>query len=100
MARRLAAATVAYSSSAEEAVALESLVKQVLIGTVTGVSYYQIPVFLSAGRELYKLTKKFASQSLAMEASVIIAKWVARGLTEAVLFAVRDALNIPAPIEP
>ena len=40
-------------------------------------------------------------EALAQEAAVLIAKWVARGLTQAVLQAIRtDVFNIAAPIAP
>jgi hypothetical protein len=40
-------------------------------------------------------------ESLSKEAAVLVAKWKARGLTEAVLQAIRtDVFNVAAPVGP
>jgi len=79
---------------------METQVKQVLDGA--GVAFIMYPFYLNFGRELWsKGRKEMSGESLAMEAATLIAKWKARGLTEAVLQAVRtDVFNVAAPIGP
>jgi hypothetical protein len=75
-------------------------VREVLNGA--GVSMIQYPFYLCFGRELWSLYRRGTrGETLAIEAAVLIAKWVARGLTEAVLQAIRtDVFNVSAPIAP
>jgi len=80
--------------------AMELQVKQVCDGS--GVPTIQYPFYLNFGREIWALTRKEVSgESLAKEAATLIAKWVARGLTQSVLQAIRsDVFNVGAPIAP
>jgi len=80
--------------------AMELQVKQVCDGK--GVPTIQYPFYLNFGREIWALTRKEVSgESLALEAAVLITKWVARGLTQSVLQAIRtDVFNVAAPIAP
>jgi hypothetical protein len=80
--------------------AMELQVKQVCDGA--GVKTIQLPFYLNFGREIWALTRKEVSgETLAIEAATLIAKWKARGLTEAVLQAIRtDVFNVAAPITP
>jgi hypothetical protein len=80
--------------------AMELQVKQVCDGA--GVATIQYPFYLCFGREMWSLTRKdISGESLAKEAAVLVAKWKARGLTEAVLQAVRtDVFNVVAPVAP
>jgi hypothetical protein len=80
--------------------AMELQVKQVCDGA--GVPTIQYPFYLNFGREIWALTRKEVSgESLALEAATLIAKWKARGLTEAVLQAIRtDVFNVVAPVAP
>jgi len=80
--------------------AMELQVKQVCDGI--GVPTIQYPFYLNFGRELWALSRKEVSgESLAKEAAVLIAKWVARGLTSAVLQSIRtDVFSVAAPIAP
>ena len=80
--------------------AMELQVKQVCDGA--GVPTIQYPFYLCFGREIWALTRKEVSgESLALEAATLIAKWVARGLTQSVLQAIRtDVFNVAAPIAP
>jgi len=80
--------------------AMELQVKQVCDGA--GVPTIQYPFYLNFGREIWALTRKEVSgESLALEAATLIAKWVARGLQQPVLQAVRtDVFNVAAPIAP
>ena len=79
---------------------MESQVKQTC--DASGVSTIQYPFYLCFGREMWsKLQKEMSGESLAKEAAVLIAKWVARGLTQPVLQAIRsEVFNVPAPIAP
>ncbi len=80
--------------------AMETQVKQVCDSS--GVPTIQYPFYLCFGREMWSLTRKDVSgESMAQEAAVLIAKWVARGLTQSVLQAIRtDVFNVGAPIAP
>ena len=54
------------------------------------------------GRELFRLTRaEISGDSLAKEAQILITKWVARGLTQAVLQTIRSQVfNVSAPVGP
>ena len=80
--------------------AMELQVKQVCDGK--GVPTIQYPFYLNFGREIWALTRKEVSgESLALEVAVLITKWVARGLTQSVLQAIRtDVFNVVAPVAP
>jgi hypothetical protein len=80
--------------------AMELQVKQVCDGE--GVPTIQYPFYLCFGREMWALTRRdISGESLALEAAVLIAKWVARGLTQSVLQAIRtDVFNVAAPVAP
>ena len=77
--------------------AMELQVKQVLDGL--GVSMAQYSMYLCFGRELWSLTRKEVSgETAVMEADTLRKKWVDRGLTTAVLEAIRtQVFNIAAP---
>ena len=80
--------------------AMELQVKQVCDGA--GVATIQYPFYLNFGREIWALTRKEVSgESLCKEAAVLVTKWTARGLTAAVLQAIRtDVFNVVAPVAP
>jgi hypothetical protein len=80
--------------------AMELQVKQVCDGA--GVPTIQYPFYLCFGREMWALTRKdISGESLALEGATLIAKWVARGLQQPVLQAIRtDVFNVAAPIAP
>ena len=92
----LASVTATYPMIA----AMELQVKQVCDGA--GVPTIQYPFYLCFGREMWALSRKdISGESLAKEAATLIAKWKARGLTEAVLQGIRtDVFNVSAPIAP
>jgi hypothetical protein len=77
--------------------AMELQVKQVLDGL--GVSVAQYAMYLAFGRELWGMTRReMSGESASIEAKVLLDKWVARGMTQAVLEAIRSQVfNIPAP---
>jgi len=79
---------------------METQVKQVCDGA--GVHTIQYPYYLCFGREMWSLSRReISGESLAQEAAILIAKWKARGLTEAVLQGIRtDVFNVSAPIAP
>ena len=80
--------------------AMELQVKQTC--DASGVPTIQYPFYLNFGREIWALTRKEVSgESLALEAATLIAKWVARGLQQPVLQAIRtDVFNVAAPVAP
>ena len=78
--------------------AMELQVKQVCDGA--GVPTIQIPFYLCFGRELWKLGRQnISGETAAINAAMQLAKWVGRGLTGAVLQAIRtDVFNIAEPL--
>jgi hypothetical protein len=80
--------------------AMEMQVKQVCDGA--GVFTIQLPFYLCFGREIWALTRKdISGETMSKEAAILVAKWKARGLTEAVLQAIRtDVFNVVAPVAP
>jgi hypothetical protein len=79
---------------------MEQQVKQVLDSS--GVDTTDYPGYLAFGRQVWALTRKDVSgESLALAVAIQIAKWVARGYTQAVLQAIRsEVFNVGAPIAP
>jgi hypothetical protein len=80
--------------------AMELQVKQVCDGE--GVSTIQLPFYLCFGREIWALTRKdISGETMALEAAVLVAKWLGRGLVQSVLEAIRtDVFNVSAPVTP
>jgi hypothetical protein len=80
--------------------AMEQQVKQTC--DASGVPYIQYPFYLNFGREMWsRLNRDMSGESLSQEAAALIAKWVARGLSQPVLQAIRsEVFNVPAPIAP
>jgi hypothetical protein len=80
--------------------AMELQVKQVCDGS--GVSIIQYPFYLCFGREMWSMIRKdISGESAALAAAVLITKWTARGLTQAVLQAIRtDVFSVAAPVAP
>jgi hypothetical protein len=82
-------------------VSMELQVKQTC--DASGVSVIHYPFYLDFGRELWHITHEteMSGESAAQEAAVLITKWTARGLTQAVLQALRtDVFNVAAPVAP
>ncbi len=79
---------------------METQVKQVLDGL--GLPTVNYPFYLAYGRELFRLTRQgISGESVAIEAQVLLEKWVARGLVRSALEKIRkDVFNITAPITP
>jgi hypothetical protein len=80
---------------------MENQVKQVC--DLAGSSVIQYPFYLDFGRELWSMTheRELSGEAAAQAAAVLIAKWVARGLTQAVLETIRTGVfNISAPVGP
>jgi len=79
---------------------MEQQVKQTC--DASGVSVIQYPYYLCFGREMWAMIRReMSGESAAQAAAVLIAKWVARGLAQPVLQAIRsEVFNIPAPIAP
>jgi hypothetical protein len=82
-------------------VSMEGQVKQVI--DLAGVSVIQYPFYLSFGRELWAMThgREISGEAAAVEAELLIVKWVARGLTRSVLETIRTGVfNIAPPMSP
>jgi len=79
---------------------MEQQVRALLNGS--GVPTIQYPFYLNFGRQLWsKIRKGMAGESLATEGAVLVAYWVAQGLTQSVLEAIRSQVfNVAAPIAP
>ena len=79
---------------------METQVKQTC--DASGVPTIQYPFYLCFGRQMWSLQdREISGESLAIEAAVLVAKWVARGLSQPVLQAIRsEVFNVPAPIAP
>ncbi len=80
---------------------MEDEVKQVLDGL--GLPVIQYPFYLSYGRELWRITheRNMSGESAAIEADILLNKWVARGLVRSALEKIRkDVFNISAPVTP
>jgi hypothetical protein len=80
--------------------AMELQVKQVLDSS--GVATIQYPFYLDFGREVWRLrNQEISGESFAQEVAVLVAKWKARGLTQAVLEAIRtQVFDVSAPVGP
>ncbi|MEO0078652.1 MAG: hypothetical protein ABIK86_06620 [candidate division WOR-3 bacterium] len=80
--------------------AMELEVKQVL--DLAGVSVAQYANYLAFGRELFRITRNgMSGESAAIEAELLIVKWVARGLARSVLETIRTGVfNIAPPSSP
>jgi len=63
------------------------------------VSILTYPFYYAFARSLFKLCRRgFSGEMLAMEAANLTATWVARGLSQSVLEAIRlEVFDIPAP---
>ncbi len=80
--------------------AMELEVKQVL--DLAGVSVAQYANYLAFGRELFRIIRNgMSGESAAIEAELLIVKWVARGLARSVLETIRTGVfNIAPPSSP
>lgn len=89
-----------YSVTATSMAATDTLVKQTL--DTAGVPTIQYPFYLCFGREMWKKgVQAISGESLALFAALLITKWTARGLTQAVLQSIRtDVFNVGAPLAP
>ena len=79
-------------------VSMEAQVKAIL--DLSDVSIIQYPFFLSFARELWRLQtmQEMSGDSLAKEAATLIAKWVSRGLAQAVCETIRSQIfSVGAP---
>ena len=79
---------------------METQVKQVCDSSAVATIMY--PFYLCFGREMWSLQRReMSGDSLALEAQILITKWVARGLTQAVLQDIRtQVFNVSAPVAP
>jgi len=97
---QLANMTLRMVAVTPQLVAKETAVKQVL--DTAGVPTIAYPYYLCFGRELFALERReISGESLAIEAATLLAKWVARGLTQSVLQSIRtDVFSVAAPVVP
>jgi hypothetical protein len=81
--------------------AMETSVKQTV--DAAGEPTINYPGYLNFGREMFRKisVQEFSGESMAKWAALCIAKWVARGLTQSVLQAIRsEVFSVPAPVAP
>jgi hypothetical protein len=81
-----------------EIVDMENGVKDVL--EEASLPTIMFPPYLCAGRQMYRLKRKFSGGTLLKEVDNIINNWITRGLDEDVLDKIRDTiftLDAPAP---
>jgi len=50
-----------------------------------GVPPNQRPFYINVAREVYRLSRKFAGQTLTNEACIVRSKWISRGLDPAII---------------
>ena len=75
---------------------MEAAVKMVL--NSEGISVAQTASYLAFAREVWKKEQTYSGETLAIEAATLIGKWVARGLSQSVLEALRSQVfNVSAP---
>ena len=87
------------SATFNDIYAMEIAVKQVL--NLAGVSVSDVADYLCFGREMWSKCKTHSGETMAQEAAVLIAKWVARGLTLSVLETIRTGVfNVGPPAGP
>jgi hypothetical protein len=91
---------VNFTGQTNELLQMEQQVRQTL--NAAGVPTIQYPFYLCFGRELHKRIRNgMAGESLAVECALLAAKWIAQGLTQSVLYAIRsEVFSIPAPLAP
>jgi hypothetical protein len=80
---------------------METQVKQVLDSEGAGMIQY--PFYLCFGRELWSMTheREVSGEAAAVAAAVLVSKWTARGLGQAVLETIRtQVFNIGRPTTP
>ena len=97
--RLLAGQRLQPDSAVEDLVYYETLTKQCL--NAQGVSVATISDYLCFGREMWSKCKTHSGETMSIEASVLISKWVARGLTLSVLETIRTGVfNVGPPAAP
>jgi len=87
-----------FQTHAADLEGMETIVKATISDTVTNPMV--VPQYLDFARELYRLTKTHSGQVLTNEAYAYRAKWIARGLTAAVLDEILGIFGIPPPPPP
>jgi hypothetical protein len=77
-----------YTVTVRDWLAVDARVREILFNFPTEKSVFR-PWYLVFARQLYKLQRKFAGDTLSREAAAIQQMWTNRGLTPAVLDAIR-----------
>jgi len=71
----------------------ECAVRTILTGVTPPVSVLQSPWYQAAAKEFYRITRQWVGgKMLSPEMQIAVDKWVARGLTEAVLLEIAESL--------
>jgi hypothetical protein len=82
-----------------EQYAIELRVKQVIDGL--GLPVTHIAPLLAFAMELWSSTGKYHGETLAIEAQVLVDKWVARGMVQSALEKIRkDVFDVNPPVAP
>ena len=90
----------------EAATAVNISLEQMEISTKTildvqGVSVATMANYLAFARELWKKSRQYSAEALAVEANTTLQKWLARGMSQSVLEAIRfGVFGISAPAGP
>ena len=78
---------------------MEAAVKQVL--NTAGVSVATTANYLAYARQLWKASQTYSGETLAVHAASLVATWASRGMSQAVLEAIRyQVFNVSAPVGP
>ena len=78
-----------------------SVASRLETGKMRHVSVGLVADCLCFGREMWSKGKAYSGETYAIEAQVLLDKWVARGLTQSVLESIRtDVFNTGAPTPP
>ena len=66
-----------------------------------GISTMLVGQYLNFGRQMLKLTGRFAGETAAFEAAIFVAMWASRGLSQSVLEGIRfTVFGVSAPVGP
>lgn len=77
----------------ESIVQVENKVKDILDNATTAIAPCMYPPYLSFGKELFGISRKFSGKAKTLEGSVAFNKWKARGLTASILKTIGDQLG-------
>jgi len=81
-------------SRAAELATIETNIKAIIDAAPTAVFAHMVPAYLNVGRELYRLSKKFAGKTFEVEAKLVCDKWLARGLNKDILVKIAELFGV------